>query len=150
MLKIKQGAIQGNQKKSNTFAQMKLRFIKISETERNVKATVHTSGKLGFSSDAIKTLGIELNKSIAFAQNEDDVNDNNLYAVMHEGVQEGALKISKAGEYYYVNTKSLFDAIGIDYRNTRIIYDIVKTEYEGQPILKLLRREIKKKEKTKQ
>lgn len=126
---------------------MKLKFIKISETERNVKATVHTTGKLGFSSDAIKTLGIELNKSIAFAQNEDDSTDKNLYAIIYEGTQEGALKISKAGEYYYVNTKSLFDSIGIDYRKARIIFDIVKTEYEGQPLLKLLRREIKKKEK---
>lgn len=128
---------------------MKLKFIKISETERNVKATVHTTGKLGFSSDAIKTLGIDVNKSIAFAQNEDDTTDKNLYAIIHEGIQEGALKISKAGEYYYVNTKNLFDTIGIDYKSARIIFDIVKTEYEGQPILKLLRREIKKKEKAK-
>jgi len=35
---------------------MKLKFIKAEDTEHNAKATVHTSGKLGFSSDAIDFL----------------------------------------------------------------------------------------------
>lgn len=126
---------------------MKLKFLNAVETERNGKFTIHSSGKLGASTDAISTLGIDENKSIAFAQNESDLNDANLYAVIHNDLKEGAFRINKAGKYYYLNTKSLFDSIGIDYRNTKVIFDIVKTEYEGQQILKLIRREIKKKGK---
>lgn len=126
---------------------MKLKFIKAEDTEYNAKATVHTSGKLGFSSDATDFLQITETKTIQFAQNEEDENDLNLYAVIYDGVQEGAFKISKAGEYYYVNTKNLFDTLGIDYKNTKVIYDLVKGEYEGSPIIKMLRREIKKKKK---
>lgn len=124
---------------------MRLKFIKAEETERNAKATVHTSGKLGFSKDAIDYLGITEGKSIQFAQNEDDINDKNLYAKIYDGAQEGAFKISKAGEYYYVNTKNLFDSLEIDYKKVKIIYDIVMIEYEGEKIIKMIRREIKKK-----
>ena len=124
---------------------MKLKFIKAEETERNAKATVHTSGKLGFSKDAIDYLEITESKSIQFAQNEDDLADKNLYAKIYEEIQEGAFKISKAGGYYYVNTKNMFDALEIDYKKVKVIYDLVKVAYEGEKIIKMIRREIKKK-----
>jgi hypothetical protein len=126
---------------------MKLKFIKAEDTEHNAKATVHTSGKLGFSKDAIDFLGIKEGKSIQFAQNEDDSADLNLYAVVNSGMQEGAFRISKAGEYFYVNTKNLFDALGVDYKSKKFIYDLVKEQYEGMQIIKMLRREIKKRSK---
>jgi hypothetical protein len=126
---------------------MKLKFIKAEETERNAKATVHTTGKLGFSKDAIEYLGINEGNSIQFAQNTEDDNDVNLYARVYSGIQEGAFRISKAGDYFYVNTKNMLDALGVDYKSTKIIYDLVKGEYEGEQIVKMLRREIKKKNK---
>ena len=126
---------------------MKLKFIKAEDLDRNAKGTVHTSGKLGFSSDAMSLLGLDEKKFIAFATNEEDKTDENLYAVVYGSAQEGAFKINKAGEYFYVNTKSMFEALGIDYKNVKIIYDIIKTEYEGEPLFKMLKREIKKKKK---
>lgn len=126
---------------------MKLKFFKAEETELNAKATVHSTGKLGFSRGAIEFLNIKENKFILFAQNEDDSNDPNLYAAVYKSKQEGAFKINKAGDYYYVNTKNLFDAIGFDYKNKKFIYDLVKFEYEGKPFVKMLRREINKKSK---
>jgi len=126
---------------------MKLKFIKSEDTDQNAKATVHTTGKLGFSKDAVEFLGIKEGKSIQFAQNEDDPADLNLYAVVNNGIQEGAFRINKAGAYFYVNTKNLLDALGVDYKNKKIIYDRVKADYEGMPIVKMLRREIKKRSK---
>lgn len=126
---------------------MKLKFIKAEETERNAKATVHTTGKLGFSRDAIDYLGISEDSTIQFAQNAEDENDMNLYAKIYPSMQEGAFKIYKAGEYFYVNTKNMFDALGIEYKKTKIIYDLVKGDYEGENIIKMLRREIIKKKK---
>lgn len=126
---------------------MKLKFFNAGEIEHKAKATVHSSGKLGFSSDAIEFMNLSESKSIAFAKNEDDEDDPNLYAVVHESLKEGAFKISKAGDYFYVNTKNLFDVMGVDYKNTKVIYDLIKAEYEGGQIFKMLRREIKKKNK---
>lgn len=126
---------------------MKLKFIKAEETERNAKATVHTTGKLGFSRDAIDYLNIAEENVIQFAQNAEDESDINLYAKIYSSPQEGAFKINKAGNYFYVNTKNMFDTLDIDYKNTKVIYDLVKGEYEGEQIIKMLRREIKKKKK---
>lgn len=124
---------------------MKLKYIKAEETGVNAKATVHTTGKLGFSKDAIDFLGIKEGSAIEFAVNEDDISDLNLYAKVHEREQEGAFKVNKAGAYYYVNTKKMFDALEIDYKKNRIIYDLIKIEYEGERIIKMLRRDIIKK-----
>ena len=126
---------------------MKLKFIKAEETERNAKATVHTTGKLGFSRDAIDYFGITETTAIQFAQNTEDESDKNLYAKIYGSPQEGAFKIYKAGEYFYANTKNMFDALDIDYKNTKIIFDLVKGEYEGEQIIKMLRRDIPKKKK---
>lgn len=136
------------QNKENEYiCKMKLVFLKAEEIEHNAKATVHSSGKLGFSSDAIDFLNLTVGKTIQFAQNAEDEDDVNLYAIINDNIQEGAFRISKAGNYFYVNTRNLFDSLGIDYKNTKIIYDLVKTDYEGKLIIKMLRREIKKKKK---
>lgn len=122
---------------------MKLKFIKSQEIDKNVKCAVHKSGKLGFSSSAIEKLKLTTEKTLSIAVNEDDKEDENLYVVINENGNEDGFKVSKAGDYFYVNTKALFDTIGIDYRNKKIIYDILDFDYEGQKMYKLLKREIK-------
>ncbi len=126
---------------------MKLKFFNAEEIKCNAKCTVHISGKLGFSSDAIELLKIAEGKSIQIAHNEEDESDTNLYAIINDVAKPGAFKINKAGEYFYVNTKNLFDTLGIDYKHTKVVYDLSKSEYEGNPIIKMVRREIKKKKK---
>ena len=46
-----------------------------------------------------------------------------------------------------MNTKGLFDSIGVNYKETKILYDITKIEVDGMSMIKLIRREIKKKKK---
>lgn len=127
---------------------MRLKFIKPDDVEKNVKCSIHKSGKLGFSSGAIKKLDISINKSISIAINEDEDSDKDLYAVVNEDVNKGAFKFSKAGDYFYVNTKSLFDSLGIDYRNKKIIYDIIDFEYKEIKMYKLIKRTIEPKDKN--
>jgi hypothetical protein len=125
---------------------LKLQFI-APTTEQNPKATVHISGKLGFNREAQNILNLTESSAIAFARNEADEDDDNLYAIVYDSQQEGAFKISKAGEYFNVGTKMMFDNMGVDYRSTRVIYDIVKWDYEGQKIYKMIKRTKKKKKK---
>lgn len=128
--------------------ELKLNFIKPPESEINPKATIHLSGKLGFNKEAQKLLKLTEKAYIAFASNDADTNDDNLYAVVYHDVKEGAFKVSKAGEYYNVGTKLMFDNLSIDYRNSKVIYDIIRRgEYEGQEIFKLIKRVKKKKKK---
>jgi len=128
---------------------MKLKFITPDGLDKKLKATAHKSGKLGFTMDAAEKLKLTSEKSVSVAVNEDDPSDTNLYVVINEQVKEGAFKINKAGQYYYVNTKALFDTLKIDYKNDWIVYDISKETIEGQLIHRFKRRERdKKNEKT--
>lgn len=126
---------------------MKLKFFIANDIASKAKATIHQTGKLGFSNEAISYLQIKEDMYIKFAQNEEDENDLNLYALLTTQNTEECFKISKAGNYYYVNTKGLFDSIGVNYKETKILYDITKIEVDGMSMIKLIRREIKKKKK---
>jgi hypothetical protein len=92
---------------------MKLKFIKPEDLSGNLKATIQRTGKLGFSSDAAKKLQLSSNKSVMMAINEDE-EDDNLYMLLLDDAG-GDYKVAKAGEYYYINLKYLFDDLGIKY-----------------------------------
>ncbi|MDP3150884.1 MAG: hypothetical protein Q8N83_17330 [Ignavibacteria bacterium] len=126
---------------------MKLKFIDGSKYNLNVKCSIHLTGKLGFSQSAIDSLQLDNNKYVAFATNEEDKKDLTLYMVVYNEKKEGAFKIVKAGNYYYLNTKKMFDELGIDYKKKTIIYDISNCDYEGEKIYKLIRREYDRKQK---
>ncbi len=118
-----------------------LKFHIPKDSQGAIKCTIHKSGKLGFSKEAINEMKIDSNKSVRIATNESDENDNNLYLVVEEGKKEDAFRIIKAGDYFYLNTKRLFDELEIDYEKNKIIYDVIDTEIEGMKVYKLKRRE---------
>jgi len=127
---------------------MKIEFIKASDLERNVKCTIHKNGKLGFTEAAIKKLNLETNRFIKIGTNEEDKNDTNLYMVIQSEGDEYSFKANKAGNYFYINTKALFDKLEIDYRKHSIIYDIVECKNdEGNLYYKLIKREKDRKSK---
>ncbi|HEY5587772.1 MAG TPA: hypothetical protein VIK86_02315 [Candidatus Paceibacterota bacterium] len=127
---------------------MKLTFYKATNVVSKAKATIHKTGKLGFSSEAIGYLGIKEGMYISFAKDEEEKeSDINIYAMLSESKNEDGFKICKAGTYYYVNTKGLFDSLNVEYTKAKIIYDFIKIEYEDMQILKMIRREISKKGK---
>ena len=84
---------------------------------------------------------INENNFIQIAVNTEDKDDNNLYVFLTKKEDENTYRISKAGDYYYVNTKALFDKLEIDYRKKKVMFDVVEIEYEGEKVFKLVRRE---------
>lgn len=124
---------------------MEIKFFNASEFGSNLKLTLHKTGKLGFSMDAIKTLNIAGLKSASIGKNPAD-NNSVLYMLLHAEEVHGAFDISKAGSYYYINTKGLFDKLGINYsaqRNKLFTYDILETgdKIGESPLYKLVLRE---------
>ncbi|PAW95318.1 hypothetical protein CKK33_18145 [Mucilaginibacter sp. MD40] len=121
---------------------LKLKVQKATEFEKNVKATVQSTGRLGFSDGAKKKMKIETGKYLVIATNEEDSTDENLYAWLEDTADGGGFRINKGGEYYNANTKPLFDGLGIDYKDQEnlIIYDIIDFNYEGNSIFKFIKR----------
>jgi hypothetical protein len=124
---------------------MKIKFFSTRDTDRNIKCTVHITGKLGFSKNSIKYLDIDTSKYVKIGINEEDKNDTSLYLLIQDVRDKESFRINKAGNYYYLNTKFLFDELNIDYKKTKIIYDIQRIENEGLKLYKLNKRTIERK-----
>jgi len=120
---------------------MKLQFLKAKTASGKVKCTIHKTGKLGFSNEAAMLLGLDENKYVKIAVDLDDENSDDLFLSVTFEKDEEAFNIRKAGQYYYLNTKYLFNELDIDFRKKIISYDIQEIEIEGETLFKLFRKE---------
>ena len=123
---------------------MGYRILSASRFVSKLKATVHTSGKLGFSEVTAKELGLHSddNHFVQFAQ---DVEDPSVLYLINGTVDDGdSFKVCKSGAYYYINAKLMFDSLGVDYVNKTIIYDMIKTPNEEGNVYKMTKRELPK------
>jgi hypothetical protein len=107
---------------------MKLKFFKSNELEKPYRLSVHKNGKLGFTFEAAKALGLSPEKSISIGVNEEDPNDNRLYMVINERVEPGAFKVAKAGDYFYLPIKLLLDNLKVPYTTESVAFNMDKIE----------------------
>jgi hypothetical protein len=126
---------------------MELEIIRIKGDSR-AKCTIHKSGKLGFSNSAARVMGLSSEKYLLFAKNKTEKEESDLYVFIYGGKAENSLKVIKAGNYFYCNTKVLFEELGIDFKTKTVIYDIREENYKEEKIFKLTRRDIDKKKKN--
>lgn len=126
---------------------MEINFWKPTLSQGVVKATIHQSGKLGFSQAAIDKLELAQNTYVMIGTSKDNRKDNSIYLVISDESNEMAIKVSKAGNYYYLNSKDFFNEIGVDYKSKSIIYDIVDISKEHEKLYKLIPREKDRKRK---
>lgn len=124
---------------------MKISFFKAAELDKNFKCSIHKTGKLGFTEVAIKKLDLENKRFVKIGKLDDEEDSDDLVMLIQEEEDEFTFKANKAGEYFYVNTKALFDMLNIDYKKKSIIYDIVEIEDNGNVLYKLKRREKERK-----
>lgn len=118
----------------NFTVMIQLSFFKSNELDRNLKASIHKTGKLGFSSDAAAKLKLAESEGVSIAKNMGDEQDRNLYVIVNKEKKEGDFRISKAGEYYYVSAKDLFDNLEWDYTKKNYTFDIKRTEIDGTEV----------------
>lgn len=113
----------------------------------NLKATIQSTGKLGFSGPTATALELVAGGYIRFAQDDDP--DETLYLAVMEGVDNDGFKLMQSGGYYNVTTRSLFDALGVEYRMQTVIYDLMrdasKDEAMGGRAYKMMPRILHKK-----
>lgn len=101
---------------------IELKILSAKEFNVNLKCTIHASGKLGFTEATANVLKLSEDSGIKFAQDE----QGGLYLINSQSKDPDSFKVNKAGDYYYVNGKPLFDQLGYDYKNYNIIFDMVK------------------------
>ena len=120
-----------------------LEFFESSSKYGVVKATVHKTGKLGFSSGANKYMKLEEIKYFNIGTNKNDIEDQSLYLVPIEEETDKSFNLVKAGDYYYITIKNVLRDLKIDYKNETVIFDIDEEEINEIRIFKLNRRDQK-------
>ncbi|MDO4511687.1 MAG: hypothetical protein Q4B68_07725 [Bacteroidales bacterium] len=127
-----------------------IEIIDISMFSLKLKATIQKSGRLGFTRDTANAIGCNKEISVKFARDSED--GDALYMIVSEKGATNSLSVSKAGEYYYVQAKLLFDSLGIDYKTQTVMFDLVRMSNLdinlGGQVYKLNKRIICKKEKN--
>lgn len=130
-----------------TLIMIDLKFIEIDTNPIKPKATVHASGRLGFNLEAINFMQLQNKRNFRLAVAKEDGNSiKNIYLIEQDN-PNGAAKVAKAGDYYYLNVGNLFEDLSVDYKNYTIIYDIRKQLYEDKDMYVLKMRKPKKKRK---
>jgi hypothetical protein len=139
--------------KGNIFAQnrtvknMALKIISAKDFSVKLKATIHSSGRLGFTEATAKELNFTKDSAVKFAV--DEVDESVLYLINCKEADEEAFKVNSAGLYFSVNAKPLFDSLGYEYKKKNIMFDMVREkEIEDMEVYKLLKREKQRKQKT--
>lgn len=104
----------------------------------NLKCTIHKTGKFGFTDATAERLGLSEISAVKFAI--DDESDDVMYLIPSKQEDEDTFKVNKAGSYYYVYAKMLFDSLNLDYVKNSIMFDLTELKDEEIIIYKMKRR----------
>lgn len=126
---------------------MAYKILKAGDFQAKYKATVHKSGKLGFTDATAKELGFDSKAApyVKFGVDEED--SSVLYLINMKEGDADSFRVNKAGNYYYVNTRLMFDSLRIDYAKETVIFDMVKVEDGEDGVYRMNKRTIKRAEK---
>lgn len=91
-----------------------------------LKATIQSTGRLGFTFDTMEMLKLTPECSIYLAP--DDSNKRVMYMGVLRERKDDAFPVLSAGKYVYLNTRQLFETLGIDFVNNVNIFDLSRFE----------------------
>jgi hypothetical protein len=126
-----------------------IKIIKTSDFNVKLKATIHSSGRLGFTADTAKKLRLSEGVFIKFAK--DDELDNELFLIVVNEEDDDTFSVVKSGKYYYLPTTSMFQSFGYDFKKYNFMFDLVRMkEYDeivNGKVYKLTKRVLMRKAK---
>lgn len=99
-------------------------IIKTSDFNVKLKATIHSSGRLGFTADTAKRLNLSEHTYIKFAI--DDENDNDLFMIIVPNEDDDTFRVVRSGKYYYLPTTAMFQSFGYDFKKLNFMFDMVR------------------------
>lgn len=102
---------------------MAIKIISTKNFTKPLKVTLQSSGKLGFTRDTAEVLNLDSGRMIQFGRDEEK---NEMYLILVQAQAEDAFAVAKAGDYYYLPTTLMFDALGYEYKVKTYFFDLVR------------------------
>ena len=121
-------------------------FFNADDFSTSLRCTIQRSGKLGFTDYTQKQLSLSEGMYIKIGERKISDDEQQLFLqICTDENKQGGFKVFKAGRYFYLNTKVLFDELGYDFKSRPIIFELVKFDGENK-IYKMVKRNIAVKE----
>lgn len=131
---------------------MAFQFIQLNNCNVNLRCTIQSTGKLGFTRATAEALHLEKDRQVKFAFDTDDTSI--LYMVFVSEKTDDSFGVIKSGDYFTLPTRGLFDMLQYDYKDKTIIFDMVRVKdldmMAQGTVYKMKRRTIEKRTKTQQ
>ena len=102
---------------------MAISIISAKQFTAKLKATIQSTGKLGFTGETAKCLNLQAEKHAKFAKDDET---EVLYLILMNRPNEDAFPIKSTSGYYYAATTRRFDMLGLDYKTKTIRFDLVR------------------------
>ncbi len=120
----------------------RLKKLDAHRLQQTVRATVQANGRLTFSVEATKEMGLSEDKSLVIFE----ADGGDLGAIISVKDDPEAFVLKRCGLYYYVAFKNYLQQAGIDYKGQRIMYDVTELDekIEGKTLYKFSRRVLPK------
>lgn len=115
-----------------------LKKLDASRLQQSIKATVQFNGRLSFTNEAGRTMGLSEEKSLIIFEAE---NGDLGVTISVKGDPDGFV-LKKCGQYYYIALRNYLREAGIDYKKQKIIFDITQLDekLEGRTLFRFERR----------
>lgn len=115
------------------------KLVQATRLSKIAKASVHRTGRLGFSQGAARMLELGENRTILLFEGE----GRNLFLVVVTGRDERGFFVRGIGDYWYIATKVYYDQAGIDYAKNVVDYEVTELpdRFEERPVFHLRYRE---------
>ena len=104
---------------------MAFKIFSAKDFGRVLKATIQSTGRLGFSGETARV--IKIDTETCFLIGKDDSVQSDLILVKIAEPNADAFKAKKSNDYFFLETTALFDMLGYDYKsNGNIFFDVTR------------------------
>lgn len=106
-----------------------MKILSAKDYSQKLRVSIQASGKLSFTNETVRCLGISSSSKVVFGQDDED--PSVLYFILPDDLKrQDAFEVRASGKYYYVPTKAMFDALGVDYSSDSaiVLFDLVRME----------------------
>ena len=104
--------------------------INAKEFTARLKATIQSTGRLGFTSETQNQLQMTSSCSVYLAF--DDTHERVMYMAMVRELREDAFPLISSGKYFYLNTGRLFKKMKYDFKKNVYMFDLERYEEGDQ------------------
>lgn len=106
-----------------------MKILSAQDYSQRLRVSIQASGKLSLTNETVRCLGIDASSRVVFGQ--DDADPKVLYFILPDDrTRQDAFEVRASGKYFYIPTKTMFDALGIDYTSdgAAVLFDLVRME----------------------